>query len=187
MNAPITIVCGFGRCGTSLVMQMLAAAEIPTTGRYPAFEAEQTNPIGFDGEWLAQQAGKAVKVLDPHRPEIKFVRGPAYRVILLERNRRQQALSQLKLMRVMFGALPNVPMECAITATERSYKRDRPRVINKLGTLTQEVLRLDFEDLIKHPLFSAAVIAAFCGIEADRIHGGLRRASIGQVRTWDGP
>jgi hypothetical protein len=42
MSAPVIVVAGLGRCGTSLVMQMLAAAGLPCVGSFPDFEDDRT-------------------------------------------------------------------------------------------------------------------------------------------------
>ena len=59
------IVSGLGRCGTSLVMQMLAAGGIDCYGPFPAYEPEGLG-MGRDLPSLLALR-KAFKLLDPHR------------------------------------------------------------------------------------------------------------------------
>jgi hypothetical protein len=99
MSAPqIIMVAGLGRCGTSLALQMLAAGGVDCVGPYPSFEDAEHDQLRrtAPAEWAARAAGKAVKVLDPHRnpPPI----GPAYRVLWLFRDWADQARSQLKMV-----------------------------------------------------------------------------------------
>ena len=41
MKRPTVFVCGHGRCGSSMVMQMLDAGGFPCFGEYPAYEPEE--------------------------------------------------------------------------------------------------------------------------------------------------
>lgn len=91
----LLLVCGSGRCGTSLVMQMLAAARVPIAGRYPMFEDHRTTSQ-CNPEWVAKQDG-AIKLLDPHRyfpRDFRFP--PTARAIWLTRDKKQQAKSWFK-------------------------------------------------------------------------------------------
>ena len=91
----ITIVSGFGRCGSSLVMQMLEAGGMPCSGEYPAFEDEAGNLLLADMlslDYMQTLEGKAVKLLDPHRGKIP--KGPEYHVLGCSRDYGEQARSQ---------------------------------------------------------------------------------------------
>ena len=102
MPEPITIVTGLGRCGTSLVMQMLHAGGMACAGEYPAFEPEETNPASFDAAYVAAQPGKEVKLLNLHWQEVQLA--PAeYRFIVLRRDPREQARSHAKFLRYTAG------------------------------------------------------------------------------------
>ena len=61
----IVLVCGLARCGTSLTMQMLQAGGMRCAGRAPAFEDFRAFAGGYSDSWMREQAGGAVKVLDP--------------------------------------------------------------------------------------------------------------------------
>src|SRR5271163_1780808 len=91
---PPVVVTGFGRCGSSLVMQMLHAAGFPVTGEYPSFECEEYH---FGG--VAPPAGASkILNLDCEAPP-----GGPYRWIWLDRNPAQQVKSQAKLLRELGG------------------------------------------------------------------------------------
>ena len=155
----VTIVSGFGRCGSSLVCQMLNAGGIPARGKFPSFEPEETNLFNFQSHWVSKQTGAVVKVLDIHLPEIALP--PAnYRTIWLDRNRKQQAASHAKFGRLLMGLHMNGRDRRALAA---SYKKDRPvalKIITSLGPW----LGISFENLINNPANIAAQIAEFCGM-----------------------
>ncbi|MHB8286386.1 MAG: hypothetical protein ACYDD1_17175 [Caulobacteraceae bacterium] len=72
---PTIIVSGLGRCGSSLTMQMLNAAGVHCVGSFPSFEGPECEAFqeGFiTAERWAAVAGRAVKLLDPHRRAIAW-------------------------------------------------------------------------------------------------------------------
>lgn len=150
----ITLICGFGRCGSSLVMQMLEAGGMPVTGAYPAFEHPET--LNRGGAWLQQQVGKAVKVLDPQRGGLPH--GPKYRVIWLDRERTEQGRSQAKFVRLMMG-LPGGRQTARAFA--QSYVHDRPKAHAVFKAAGAPVLCLTFEGLLRSPYEAADLIAEF--------------------------
>lgn len=163
MSKTITIVSGFGRCGTSLVMQMLEAGGMPMTGIWPAFEAEESAGIldggSIDRAWLESVPGHAVKVLDPHRGSIPA--GPDYRVIWCHRDHQEQAKSQTKFLAVMVG----IPYSRDTVRTfARSYNKDLPAAMRVLRACNPKgVLELNFENILAYPAATAIDIANFCG------------------------
>lgn len=151
----VTLVSGFGRCGTSLVMQMLEVAGMPMTGEYPSFETPMVLPTnGLIGKFMAQHTGHAVKVLDPHRGYIP--QGPAYRIIWIDRDVKQQAKSHRKFVREMSGVRIGRRAEAAV---RDSYLTDRPRALANLAVVGSKApLMLRFKDLIEQPLDEAMKI-----------------------------
>lgn len=142
MSTASIAVAGLARCGTSLTMQMLAAAGIRTVGEWPAFEA--------DGHHAG--AGVAVKWLDPHRTPQPFRRGV---VIWLDRDPIQQAKSQAKLLRELMG----------MDADWRPFVRSlgRERILARRAIEPFRKLDLTFERLVLEPHYSAFKIATFLG------------------------
>jgi hypothetical protein len=171
MPKPITIVAGFGRCGSSLVMQMLAAGGMPTPySEYPSYE------INFSNTQVLMQAlqGGAIKVLDPHinRPPI----GPEYRWIWLDRDPVQQAKSMAKLWKAatmeMAGVGPGAYREFTedqIVKLAEAFKRDRPQANGLMLKYTpaQGILKLRFEMILAEPAFAAYSLNKFCGGKLD--------------------
>jgi hypothetical protein len=62
-NDFITIVAGAGRCGTSLLMQMLHAGGMPVIAdNKESFESERTEPDIYRENTAWLQAGHALKI-----------------------------------------------------------------------------------------------------------------------------
>lgn len=171
----VTIVSGFGRCGSSLVMQMLDAGGMRCAGIFPSFEDAAVTPGAvstINAEWFAEQRGGAVKVLDPHicRPP----NGVPIRAIWLDRDHRDQAASHAKFMHLIFGV--HVDRESR-RRMERSYSRDRPAAVRAIiAAGAPSILGLRFEDVLSDPAAAVWQINYYLG-------GGLDVAAMaGQVR-----
>ncbi len=106
-SAPIIIVSGLPRSGTSMMMKMLAAGGIPLLTDHVR-QADEDNPKGYyeferakklpDGDtaWLPEAQGKAVKIIAALLMEL-----PAdypYRVLLMRREIREVLASQSKML-----------------------------------------------------------------------------------------
>lgn len=170
-NYRVVIVTGFGRCGSSLVMQMLETGGIPCTGEYPAFEHELGSVIlsgeALTTEMLAPFAGHAVKLLDPHRGSLPV--GPEYRVIWMSRDHAQQGKSQAKFISVLTGMPLGRDMARDFA---RSYGPDTPKLqaaLDRAGVTS--ALRLTFEGVLSRPHAAATVIAAHVGIDPSKCAG----------------
>lgn len=144
------IVCGHGRCGSSLVMQMLNKGGIETTGEYPAFEDER-----YQGTGEALPIGRAVKIIDPH--EFMPPRGN-YRWIWLDRDHKQQAKSMVKFVKATTGFYLNSDSWKAIAA---SYSADTKKCMQIIKNLGGNLLRLSFEDILENPIREARKIEEF--------------------------
>lgn len=156
----ITIVAGFGRCGSSLVMQMLAAGGMPTPySSYPSFEVPKGTRMVTGNLY-----GGALKVLDPHifRPP----HGPAYKIIWIDRDPLEQAKSMVKFMEVIAGPIPGDRQE-AIETLRKSFINDRPKTNGLLHSYTQWIMKLRFESILADPARAARQINEFCGKALD--------------------
>ena len=107
-GAPIVVVSGLPRSGTSMAMKMLAAGGMPilTDG---IRQADESNPRGYyeletvkelhtqqDTAWLADAKGKAVKVVSfllTWLPE-----GYNYRVVFMQRDLREVIASETTML-----------------------------------------------------------------------------------------
>ncbi len=172
-SAPILLVCGLGRCGTSLAMQILEAGGMPVTGEWPAFGASEMGHSRFDPDWLVRREGHAVKLLDPHR--VRLPAGSRFEALWLDRHPREQARSQAKMMSTFFGVRPT---RQDIRALEVSLRRDRKAAMSGLARACVRVLRLRFERILSEPIVAAHLVCGFAGLPADRVE-----AMAGAVRT----
>lgn len=171
--APILIVAGLGRCGSSLLLQMLARAGVPCAGTFPDYEAGEVKPGEVDAAWLRRQAGRAVKILDPHRARIPAeVPGPA---IWLDRSFREQARSQAKLARLL-GGLP-VAGRGHLCRWERGLEVERGEALRALAG--RELLTLTYEFLLRDPSGAAARIGDFLApqwrLDIERMPAAVRK------------
>ena len=140
MSTPIVVVCGLGRCGTSLLMQMLSAAKMKCAGAAPAFEDNHTRGPLIDPHWFSALAGGAV-------------------MIWLDRDPGQQARSQAKMLRMLSGVAPMARAQ--LRSFTRTLRKDRQASLARIVTLShaRPPLMLSFEMLIEQPHTAAVVIA----------------------------
>jgi hypothetical protein len=106
-HAPITIVSGLPRSGTSMMMKMLAAGGLPVVTDHLR-TADESNPEGYfeleavkklqegDFAFLAEAGGGAVKIISALLEYLPPVY--PYRVILMRRNLAEILASQKKML-----------------------------------------------------------------------------------------
>lgn len=151
MTAPTIAVCGFGRCGSSMLMQMLAAGGIPMAPGSQQGSGEMHSIDLIAGLNPAAVAGTAIKLLDfPLRFPIPT--GPTWRFVWLDRDHVQQATSTIKLL-TGIGAIE--PMDSLTTQWKLrelvgSYQRDRARVLGTIRSAGPTVV-LSYEQVLARP------------------------------------
>lgn len=155
---PCIVVAGLGRCGSSLTMQMLSAAGIPSIGSYPDFEDDRTSRFSFNASWLSGLNDCAVKILDAHRLPIKTLQN--HILIWLDREPSEQARSMLKFVARMYSGIRQGRNErralCASIEKDTVAARAKLLAANPLASI-----RINFENLITRPYGEAAYIAEF--------------------------
>ncbi len=168
----VTIVSGLPRSGTSMMMQMLAAAGLtPHTDDKRAadddnprgyFEHEQATRLRQDAKWIPEARGRVVKIvatLLPHLPP-----GEDYRIVLMLRNLDEVVASQRAMLRRLKreGArLKDADLKQAFTGELMRVHRwfqSRPDVA---------VLPVDYAATLADPQATAARLAAFLGAPFD--------------------
>ncbi len=154
-------VCGFGRCGSSMVMAMLDAGGIPPVDGSADRSYELPGLDSLPSLTPAALAGRAVKLLDG----ITYYSLPAasWRFIWLDRDGRQQARSFVKFSRALGIIGPGL---VDLSKIEASYVTDRPRLLAAYGALGP-VLTLTSEGVLAYPFGSACVLADFLGRDFD--------------------
>jgi hypothetical protein len=166
----LILVSGLGRCGTSLMMQMLSAGGLPVFDREAVGGVAFEHEVAITGAHLPEGAAGLLKWLDPHTEPLppRRVRGS----IFLTRDVKQQALSQKKFSQAFVSRVFET-----LTWRELAYslKRDTKRA---LGALERRgpVFKARFESLIIRPRPVIEAIAKWLGepIDVD--------AAVAQVR-----
>lgn len=152
MSEPIMVVAGLGRCGTSLVMQMLDAAALPVVVGEgpPAYEDPTQLGLIRDSRdyvqasaWLTGLSGSFVKLLDPFRLKLPRAR---YSVLWLDRDYEEQAKSQLKLLHLLAGT-PK-PTQAGVRRIQRQLPKDRQASFRQWRRLGVAPTVLTFERLL---------------------------------------
>jgi hypothetical protein len=167
MNAKeIVIVAGLGRCGSSLVMQMLAAAGITCAGQFPSFEPDEMLESPSEA-FLDLFEGGALKLIDPHR--FKLPAGRAYRFIFLTRSRRQQALSKVKFLTALGHVRKGPIMVEDLDHLRESLRRDQELALRSVQAHACPILRVRFEDLIDRSDFAVPDIVDFLDLDTGAV------------------
>ena len=167
--APITIVSGLPRSGTSLMMQMLDAGGIPVlTDKIRT--ADSDNPKGYwefepvktlkqSQAWLSDAPGKAVKMV--HLLLLDLPRaGFSYRVIFMQRNIKEVLASQGVMLQRQgkSGAALNEETLGAI------FQKQMERVKNYMKENPQfSVLNVNYNELLSDPSSVGSQINSFFG------------------------
>jgi len=155
-SRPWVIVAGFGRCGSSLVMQMLQAAGVPCIGGFPDFEVPEVCACPVRMEWLNHYPEYAFKLLDPHRCTLPKELSAC--AIWLNRDTEEQAKSQVKFISLMMPGLPAISRR-HLKEWEKSLRNDKRAAI---GTISRfPYIELSFESLVTVPEEGAEDIARF--------------------------
>lgn len=168
MNTAIG-VCGFGRCGTSMLMEMLAAGGIEPAGN----TAPRSHELLLGGEGLQDVVprlaatgdldGHTVKLLD-YALRWPIPTGPNWSFVWLDRDHVEQARSTMKLLGSL-GALDPFPVDGTelqqrhhqwhladqFRSFVRSYGHDRPKALGALRKLGPVVV-LQYEQVLANPL-----------------------------------
>lgn len=166
-GAPVTIVSGLPRSGTSMMMQMLAAGGLPVLADDQR-PADENNPRGYyeyapvrrlaqgDTAWVAQAQGRAVKVVSALLPQLPP--GYPYRVILMQRALPEVLRSQAA-MRVRLGAGETPDEELLLTEYAQHLFRLR-LWLKRQGWPLHEV---DYAAALNDPAQTARAVADFLG------------------------
>lgn len=154
----INVITGLGRCGTSLVMQMLDAVGEPVVGQYPWYEPRQTVPKTYNKRWLGRQDGKFIKLIFPLQFDFPDAE---YKFLYLIRDPVQQFLSIIKLQKAQ-GRTISVTLEQGIANVQKNQMKSY-KMIRELGP----VHVMQFEDLINRPVDCAAILLEHFRLKAD--------------------
>lgn len=179
-------VAGFGRCGTAAMMQLLWAGGAPVAGPAPAFEDCRLGPGTTDVAWVRAQRGRVLKWIDPSRSRLPV--DITSRTIWLDRAPKDQARSQIKMLRMLTPDMASIGGGPSVSAFARSLKRDRAPTIAALRK-RGPVLVVTFKELLAQPLATALRVRRFLGPEflPDPVRGAkaiLNRGPECQPDLW---
>lgn len=172
-GAPIVVVSGLPRSGTSMLMKMLEAGGLPilTDGLRTA---DEDNPKGYfevervkslaqetDKGWLTEARGKGIKVisylLKSLPPDFN------YRVVFIRRDLEEVLASQRKML-ARRGETESTPPE----RMRALFEDDLWRAGYQLKRRPEfESLELQYTDVLARPLEEARRLAAFLGGSLD--------------------
>jgi len=138
---PAVGVCGFPRCGSTMMMGMLSAGGLPPVAG--AELAPHETALPSDPRDLP---GRCVKLLTFMPPQSPSVWALSWRFVWLDRNPVEQARSQVKLASA-FGQLLRPDYVAAAVA---SYSRERAQLLGRLRRCGR-VLVLDYERVLADP------------------------------------
>lgn len=151
---PLVIVTGLGRCGLTMVTQMLRAAGLPCHGHWPDYEEPPQAPC--DG-WH----GKVVKLLWEGDGALY----PNAPVIWMDRDVGQQAASQVKLAATT-GFMEGQDKQRIRAGFREGLRSDRQVAMRALHA--HDVLTLRFENVLNAPLSTITRIQAFLRLDFGR-------------------
>lgn len=145
------LVCGLGRCGSSVTMQMLVLGGMRLTSgaRWPFCEDQRTYSLPKENEWLREVTPEqALKLLNPDNyrapPWFKFDG------IWLDRKRDEQVKSWYK-----YGMTSKKYKEKQERMPEkelRFYLKQKTAKCRRIAAaMSRKFLRLDFEEIILDP------------------------------------
>ncbi|MGO4881108.1 MAG: alkaline phosphatase family protein [Bryobacteraceae bacterium] len=174
----VTIVAGLPRSGTSMMMQLLAAAGIaPYTDRQRV--ADPDNPRGYfehenaarlhqDASWISVARGKAVKIVAHLLPYLPA--GEEYRIVFMHRDLNEVVASQ----RAMLARLARTGARLDDRALARTYTRQLVQVQTWLQHRPEtQVLPVSYAEALRDPIGTAARLAGFLGQPFDESAAAL--------------
>jgi len=177
-GAPVIVVSGLPRSGTSMLMQMLAAGGLAmlTDAKRAAdednlqgyFELEQVKHLpSDDGRWLRDARGKAVKVVSTLLRDLPD--GNNYKVILMRRDLSEVLASQARML-TRRGQVHDIDQ----ARMRRLFEDDLWRATYLLKHASHfEYLEVDYTQVIEDPKAQAVRIADFvaAGLDVDNMAG----------------
>ena len=164
MSLPAVAVCGFGRCGSTMLMSMLVAGGCPPgNATRPPYEGNVADLHGRD------LTGTCVKLLDPGEVA-RVLAGPtrAWRFVWLDRDPIQQAKSYVKFLTAMAPVTGVRPSGDAVWRLAASDAADRPAILGALRDVGP-VLVLDYERVLAQPRKTARLLRrdVWSGLDVD--------------------
>jgi len=155
-----TVVSGLGRCGTSMMMQMLHCGGMEVTGdaELPFLEDDRVNKLPLNDGWLRDLTSRnVIKILNP---DIRSLPGWfRCRSIWMKRDVNEQTKSYIKYNVAMAGEQNIDPDEVA-----NNIRRRTKLCLKELGRISDKgPLLVGFEVALERPFLAAVGVQAFLG------------------------
>ena len=173
-GAPIVVVSGLPRSGTSMMMRMLVAGGVPPLVD-GVREADESNPVGYfefepvkaldkrgDLSWLSGARGKAVKIISfllTWLPE-----DHNYDVIVMHRDL-DEVLASQQAMLARRGEAAGEPDAAAMRQMFTTHLTKVERFLSQRACF--RTLHLQYREVVEAPDAAAASVAAFLGRSLD--------------------
>lgn len=174
--APIYIVSGLPRSGTSLMMQMVAAGGIiPLTDHERT--ADSDNPHGYleyervkrlpDGDtaWLAEADGRVVKVISALLPSLPALY--EYRILFMQRDLDEVLASQRVMLARRGEPVPSVAEEAELKMIFAAHLQQIDRWA--AGHANVRVLKVPYRELVERPQALVPTITAFYDLPLNEV------------------
>ena len=171
---PLVVVSGLPRSGTSMMMKMLDAADLPLVTD-AVRTADEDNPKGYfedervkdldkseDRDWLRDCRGKVVKIISfllLDLPEENF-----YKVIFMRRNLEEVIASQNKML-VRRGEPTDEANDAKMIQRYKMHLRKVEYVLEEYDNF--EAIDVDYRQALEDPRTYAARIGEFLGAKLD--------------------
>ena len=171
-HAPVTIVSGLPRSGTSMLMQMLQAGGMKVfTDLIRSSDAD--NPKGYfehtssrliesDSSWIPLVRGSAVKIICEHLPVLP--EGESYKVIFMDRNMKEVIGSQ-KAMLDRMGRKGGNLQPAKMMSVLDAHVAIAERTLARRSDI--DAIYVNYNDVIQNPKSKASEITNFIGGELD--------------------
>ncbi len=191
--APVIVVSGLPRSGTSMAMRMLEAGGVPIfTDRLRV--ADEDNPNGYyelervknlgketDFSWLSEAEGKAIKIVSHLITSLPGMF--RYKVVFLNRAVDEVVASQNKMLSRR-GKKWDPSMDQRVAALFEQHLREVQTWMESQPNL--EVLQLNYAEVVTNPEAEAERMSGFLGLDLDgkemarAVDPGLYRNRLGQ-------
>jgi hypothetical protein len=144
-------------------MQMIKAAGVPCAGRFPDFDDSRESG-SLSVEYVESRRSCAIKLLDPH--ETLLPSGYRYRFVFMKRNRRQQALSALNMMRHE-GDEGGLISASEVEDYSEAIRTNEAAAMKILREHDGAMMVMEYEELLQNPRPSINKLAWFLSLDAE--------------------
>lgn len=159
MNNEIIVVSGLPRSGTSLMMQILSAGEIPILTDFERnpddnnpkgyYEFKKVKNIAVDSSWIKNAIGKAVKIVSPF---LRYLpKDYKYKIIFMERDLVEVIASQEKMTGEKSGK--------DLIEAFKNHLLDIKMWLKRQKNI--EVIFINYRQLVNNPLLELEKIGLF--------------------------